>query len=123
PGSIGVALAKRPPRLAVLHRRAIKERVQPSGEVLCDLSRTGLVWQPPESEDRYVPSRDDIRVVTWSPELDERRVSQRRRLGSGDARLDGEKRSARHAVLQARPRRTPKRARTAWEPLVERAHV
>ena len=37
--------------------------------------------------------------------------------------MDGKERGARHAVLQARPRRTPERARTAWEPLVERAHV
>src|SRR5439155_21119286 len=123
PEAIGVVFAKRPPRLAIFHRRAIKERVQASSEVLCDLSRTGLIRQPPESEDRDVPSRDDIRVVTRSPELDERRVSQRRRLGSGDARMDGEERGARHAVLQARPRRTPERARTAWEPLVERVHV
>src|SRR5205823_5358285 len=104
PEAIGVVLAKRPPRLAVFHRRATEERVQASGQVLRDLSGTGFVRQPPESEDGYIPSRDDIRVVTRSPELDQRRVSQRRRLGPRDARMDGEERSARHAVLQPRPR-------------------
>src|SRR5205823_10205136 len=73
PQAIGVVFAERRPRLAVFHRRATEERVQASGEILRDLSRTGFVWQPPESEDRYVASRDDIRVVTRSPELDERR--------------------------------------------------
>ena len=51
PEAIGVVLAKRPPSLAVFHRRAIKERAQASGQVLRDLSGTGVVRQPPESED------------------------------------------------------------------------
>src|SRR2546427_5858413 len=37
--------------------------------------------------------------------------------------MDGNERSAGHAVLQARPRRTPEGAPSAWEPLVERADV
>jgi hypothetical protein len=37
-----------------------------------------------------------------------------------DARVDGEERGPRHAVLQARPRRLPQRARTRRLPPVER---
>ncbi len=43
--------------------------------------------------------------------------------GSLDARMDREEGGARHAVLQARPRRLPQGAATAREPFVERADV
>src|SRR5438105_2699578 len=94
-----------------------------SGQVLRDTQGAGFVRQPPERETREVPCRDDVRAVTRPPELDERRVLPGRRLGPLDARMNGEQRSARHAVLQARPRRTPERAPSAWEPLVECADV
>src|SRR5438093_5250126 len=83
----------------------------------------GFVGEPPEREDGEVPCRDDVRVVTRPPELYQRRVLPGRRLGPLDTRMDGEERSPRHAVLQARPRRTPERAPSAWEQLVERADL
>ena len=97
--------------------------MQASGQVLGDLPGTGIVRQPPEREDREIARRDDVRVVTRPPQLDERWVVPRGRLGPLDTRMDREERSSGHAVLQAGPRRTPERASSAWEPLVERADV
>src|SRR5436309_1659570 len=98
-------------------------RAHGGGGVLRDAQRATFVRQPPEREDREVPCRDDVRVVTRPPDLDERRVFPGRGLGPLDPRMDREQRSAGHAVLQARPRRTPERAPSAWEPLVERADL
>ena len=97
--------------------------MQPGGEVLRHPPGAGSVRQPPEREDREVARRDDVRAVPRPPELDERRVLPGGRLGALDARVDREERGAGHAVLQAGPRRTPERAPSAWEPLVERADV
>jgi hypothetical protein len=47
-------------------------------------------------------------------------VLPRRGIGPLDPRVDRQQRGSWHAVLQPRPRRTPKRARSGWEPLVER---
>ncbi len=115
--------AERPARLAVRHPRATEEATQASGQVLRDTPGADFVRQPPEREDREVPCRDDVRAVTRPPHLDERRVLPCRRLGPRDAGMDGEERSAGHAVLQARPRRAPERAPSARKPLVERADV
>ena len=107
--------------LAVAHPPAVEEGVQAGGDVLCALPAAGVVRQPPEREDRAVARRHDVRAEPRPPDLDERRILPGRRLGPLDPRVDREERGARHAVLQARPRRTPERARAGWEPLVERA--
>ena len=123
PEAIGVVFAEGPARLAERHPRAAEEAAHANGEVLRDAQRAAFVGQPPEREDREVPCRDDVRVVTRPPDLDERRVLPGRGLGPLNTRMDREERSAGHAVLKARPRRTPERAPSAWEPLVERADL
>src|SRR6266571_2362604 len=121
PEAIGVVFAEGPARLAERHPRAAEEAAHASGEVLRDAQRAAFVRQPPEREDREVPCRHDVRVVTRPPDLDERRVFPGRGLGPLNTRMDREERSARHAVLQARPRRTPKRAPSPWESRIKRA--
>ena len=115
--------AERVPGIAVPRPRASKVAVKAGSQVLSDTQRAAFVGQPPEREDRDVPRRDEIGVITRPPQMHERRVLPGRRLGPLDTSMDGEERSARHAVLQARPRREPERAPSAWEPLVESADV
>jgi hypothetical protein len=115
--------AERAARLAVRQPPATEQAVKPSGQVLRDTPSPNLIRESPEREDRDVACRDHVRVMTRPPELDERRVLPGRRLGPLDARMDREERSARHAVLQACPRRKPERAPSAREPLVECADV
>ena len=84
-----------------------------------------LVGQPPEREDREVTGRHDVRVVPRSPELDERWILPRRRLGPLDARMDREERGSGHAVLQAGPccppeRRRPRGSRSSSAPTCRR---
>src|SRR5438094_2247473 len=103
PEAIGVVFAEGPARLTERHPRAAEEAAHASGEVLRDAQRAAFVGQPPEREDREVPCRDDVRVVTRPPDLDERRVFPGRGLGPLNTRMDREERSAGHAVLKARP--------------------
>ena len=116
-------LTERSPGLAVGHPRATQEGVQAGGRVLRGPPGAGIVRQPPEREDREVACRDDVRAETRPPELDERWVLPGGRFGPLDARVDREERGSGHAVLQAGPSRTPERAPSGREPLIERADV
>ena len=108
---------------AVRHSPTVEEGVQAGGEILGHPPAGLIVGEPPEREDRVVARVDGVRTEPRAPELDERRILPAGRVSPLDACVDREDRGARHAVLQARPRRTPERARAGWEPLVERADV
>src|SRR5262245_61579810 len=114
-----VVFAERPPRLAIGHPAAIEERVEAVSQGLGNPPHAGAVRQPPEREDGKVTSRNDIRVVSRSPELDERLGLQTGCPDSLDARMDREERCSGHAVLQTCPRRPLQRTRPGGELLVE----
>jgi hypothetical protein len=109
--------------LAVGHLRPAEESVQADGLVFREPPAFRIERQPPEREEREVACCDHIRVVPMPPELDERGVLPGGRFGPLDAGMDREERGSGHAVLQARLRRTAEQARSAGEPLVERADV
>src|SRR3712207_1880877 len=91
------------------------------GQPLGPLATFRVVGKSPEREQREVLLRDDIRAVPRPPELGERGVVQRRRLHAVEARVEGEERRARHAVLQAGPRGPSKRIRSQRNALLEPA--
>ena len=122
PEPVGV-YAERAPGLAVGHPPPPRCACRRAARSSATRRAPAFVRQPPEREDREIARRDDVRVVPRSPELDERRILPGGRLGPLDARVDREERGSGHAVLQAGPRRTPERAPSAREPLVERADV
>ena len=112
-------LAEPAPRLAVGHRSAVEEGMQPAGEIVCIASPLRVVGEPPEREDREVTRSDDVGAEPRPPQLHERRVLPRVRSGPVDSGMDRQDGRPRHAVLQARPGRAPERRRARWQPLVE----
>src|SRR4029450_13380986 len=108
-------------RLAGAHPPTVEEGMQTSRDLLGPLPTGRIVRQPPEREERAVAGRHDIRAEPRAPDLDERRILPAGRVRPLDPRVDREERSPRHAVLQARPRLAPERARAARKPLLERA--
>jgi len=108
-------------RLAVGHPPTGEEGVEAGGEVFRDPPAARGVRQPPGREDREVACRYDIRAEARPPELNERRVLPGGRASPLDTRMDRKERRTRHAVLQARPGRTPEGTRAGREPFVERA--
>ena len=109
------------PGLVIPHPTAIEERVQASGRVLGAMPGLGGGGQPTEREDRPITRGDDVSVEPRPPQLDERRVLPRGRLGPRNASVNRENCGARHAVLQARPRRALERGSARRQPLVERS--
>lgn len=122
PERVGVD-AERAPRVAVGHPRAAEESVQAGGCGIRSPSARGVVWKPPQREDREVACRHNVRAVAWPPQLDERRVLPRRWFGPLDARMHREERGSGHAVLQAGPGCAAERAPSGWEAFIERADV
>ncbi len=87
-----------------------------------DARPAGGSWGYPMSAEREqgeVALRDDVGVVARPPELNERGIRQRRGLNPVDARVERKQSCSRHAVLQAGPRRSPKRLRPHRHPLLE----
>src|SRR5581483_6372095 len=72
-----------------------------------------------DREERVVAGRHDVGAEARPPDLHERPVLPARGVRPLDARVDGEERGARHAVLEARPRRLPQRAGAGRQPLLE----
>jgi len=108
-------------RLAVRHRPAGEEGLQPAGDVLSSAAARGIAWEPPKPEDREILGGDDVGAEPGPPQLHERRILPRVRTGRLDAGMDREDRRPRHAVLQARPRRAPERPGARRQPLVKSA--
>lgn len=96
--------------------------VQASREDLRFPRGARIVRQPPEREDGDIACRDDVSVVSRTPELDEGRVLPGRRFSPLDTSVNREERGSRHTVLQARPRRPPQRTPSGREPLIESPH-
>jgi hypothetical protein len=107
-------------RLAVRQPPAVEERLEAVGEILRERSALGVVREPPEREHGPIGRRDDVCAEPGTPDLDELRVLQRRRPGLLDPRVDGQERSAGHAVLETGPR-SAEGGRLGRESLVERA--
>ena len=105
------AETERAPRLAVGHATAVEMGVDRGRDAARSQAALLGVGVPPEREQREVAPRNDVRVVARSPELGERGVVQRRRPDTRDARVQGEKRRPRHAVLQPCPGRPLERGR------------
>ena len=96
---------ERAPRLAVGHATAVEMGVDRGRSAARPQAALLGVGEPPEREQREVAPRNDVRVVARPPELGERSVVQRRRPDTRDARVQGEKRRPRHAVLEPCPGR------------------
>jgi hypothetical protein len=100
---------ERPPRLPVAHPRAAEERMQAGGQVFRPAPAVDVVGEPPEREHGKVARGDDEDAEPRPPQLDQGRVLPRRGVGPLDAGVDRQQGGAWHAVLQPRPRGTPKR--------------
>ena len=114
-------LAERPRRGALRHARVAQQRFASRSASDSATRRVEPdVRQPAEGEERRVPRVDDVGAVAGSPHLHEGRRLPGRRRRALHARVEGQQRGARHAVLQARPRRLPERRRARRQPFVER---
>lgn len=109
------------PRLRVAHPRPAEAGLEARGAVLGPPPPLLVVGMYADREEGPVAGGDRVHVVPRPPELDQRGVRPRGRLGSLHASVDGEQRGSRHAVLQARPGGLPKRVRSGRKPSVERA--
>ena len=113
--------SERAPDLTVRHALRPEMEAQPLGHPFGPQAALGALREPAQREQREVALRDDIGLVTRSPELGERGMLPRRRLDPVDPRVQRQQRGPRHAVLQAGPRRTPQRLRALHHPLLEPA--
>jgi hypothetical protein len=116
-------LAEPAPRLPGAHPRAVEEGAQTSGEILRPPPALRVIGEGPEREDGEIARGHDEDVEPRAPELDQRWILPRGGFGPFDASVDRQERGPGHAVLQARPRRTPERPPPVREPLVEGADV
>src|SRR5581483_5289426 len=105
--------------MAVGDPTALDGLAQPRSKILRTSPATFVVRVSADSEHSVVARRDDVHAEPRPPDLDERGILPRRRARPLDTGVDREQRGPRHAVLQTRPRRLPKRAGAGRKPLVE----
>ncbi len=114
-----VARAQRGAGVTVAHAPAGENRRELVGHLLGDDAGLAGVGQPCVGEERQVRRGDDVDLVARPPHLYERRVVPRDMRRALDACVDGQQRSARHAVLHPGPRGPAQRPLPSGEPLGE----